>query len=62
MEIVITNAAVLSYWGTVKNTVWVNDERFGHIQEHHPDDFDYYRQFIAAAILAPCSHPGRLQE
>ena len=53
MEVAITNAAVLSYWGAVKSTVCISDERFGHIQEHHPDDYEYYSQFIADAIRAP---------
>ena len=46
MEIEITNAAVLAYWGAVKRTVWVSEERFRHIQEHHPKDYAYYGAFI----------------
>ena len=53
MEIEITNAAVLAYWGAVKSTVWVSEERFRHIQEHHPKDYAYYGAFIAQAIQNP---------
>ena len=53
MEIIITNANVLSYWGAVKNKVWISDERFGHIQDHHPDDYDYYSRYIPQAIQSP---------
>ena len=53
MEITITNATVLSYWGAVKNTIWISDERFGHIQDHHPEDYDYYSRYIPLALQSP---------
>ena len=53
MEIIITNDAVLSYWGAVKPTVWISDERFAHIKAHHPGDHEYYSRFIVSAIRSP---------
>ena len=53
MEVIITNAAVLSYWGAVKSTVWISDERFGHIRDHHLDDYGFYSRYIATAIQSP---------
>ncbi len=53
MEVEVTNEAVLTYWGAVKSTVWISNERFTHIQEHHPDDYDFYQSFIPSAIQDP---------